>query len=122
MIKRSLKAAISIFLLLSITACSTKEDKSFVKSIFQTNGATAVNKHTDYIRESLVTYYEKLNKRNPSYYSKDNFKVIKSEIQNKTNNIILPLLSGKKSASYKDYLNIAGSILDLFSQIYNIFS
>ncbi len=107
--KTFLKSTLLIFLFLGFSACSTKEDKSFVQSMFQTNGATAVREQTDYLRESLIRYYNKLNKRNPSFYSKHNYIVIITEIKNKTNNITLPLVSSKENPSYKDYLNIAFS-------------
>jgi len=109
MIKKFVKTLVLIFLLFGVNGCSTKEDKSFVKSIFQTNGASAVREHTDILLKSIVKYYEKLNKRNPSYYSKENFKVIINQIQNNKNSVTLPLLAKKSNASYKDYLNIAFS-------------
>ncbi len=56
-----------LILLLSITGCSTKEDYSFVKSIFQTDGASAVKTHIDTLRNELLKYKIKLNKRNPNY-------------------------------------------------------
>ena len=70
-----------IILLLSISGCSTKEDDSFVQSIFQTNGAAAVRVHTNILRDSLLKYKIKLDKRNPSFHSKNDSKAIEDEIQ-----------------------------------------
>ena len=105
MIEKFVKTLLITFLLLSFNACSTKEDKSFVQSVFQTNGASAVREHTNFLMKSLLNYYEKLNKRNPSFYSKENFNAIKNSLEKSTNTIKLPLVD--KTNSYKDYLNIA---------------
>lgn len=107
--KKITKALVILILLLSITGCSTKEDYSFVKSIFQTDGASAVNAHVDTLREELLKYKIKLNKRNPNYYSKKTSKTITNEIKNSTDNLTLKLLKNKTNATYKDYLNIAFS-------------
>jgi len=96
-----------VIILFSLGGCSNKKDKAFVQSMLQTNGAAAVREHTEKLKESILNYYIKLNKRNPSFYSKKNFKLIKKEIQNSTDNVVLPLLANKKNTSYKDYLNIA---------------
>ena len=87
--------------------CSTKKDNSFVHSIFQTNGATAVREQTDMLRDSLLIYKKKLDKRNPNYYSKEDAPFIINEIRYKKNYINLELLENKKKVIYKDYLNIA---------------
>lgn len=102
-----LKLILFTIMLLVVSGCSVKEDKAFVQSMFQTNGASAVREQTDFLRESLIKYYNKLNKRNPSFYSKENYKVIIREVQNKTNKARLPLVANKENPSYKDYLNIA---------------
>lgn len=96
-----------VFFLFISNGCSTKDDESFVRSIFQTNGAAIVRKHTDTLESTLIQYYIKLNKRNPSHTSKNNFKQIIQEMQNRSNKIRLPLLHYKRDATYKDYLNIA---------------
>ena len=98
-----------MFLLLSISGCSSKKDDSFVKSIFQTNGAAAVRVHTDILRDSLLKYKVKLDKRNPSFYSKKDSIAINKEIKYSTGNVVLELLKNKPKATYKDYLNIAFS-------------
>jgi len=96
-----------IFILSVFVGCSTKEDKAFVQSIFQTNGAVAVREHTDLLKESLLKYQVKLNKRNPSYSSKENVQFIINDIKNEKNRVRLNLLKNKQNATYKDYLNIA---------------
>ena len=107
MIKRFIKTMFIAFFILTISGCSTKEDNNFVQSIFQTNGAAAVREHTDSLTKSLVKYYEKLNKRNPSFTSKSNSIEIVYEIKNSKNRMNLPLLEKNKTNTYKDYLNIA---------------
>lgn len=87
--------------------CSTKEESSFVQSIFQTNGAVAVREQTDMLIDSLLIYKEKLDKRNPNHYSKKDAPSIINEIKYKKNYIDFELLKGKKGVTYKDYLNIA---------------
>ena len=72
-------------MLLSLSGCTTKDDASFVRSIFQTNGAAIVRTHTNILQDSLIKYYLKLNKRNPSYTSKENSTKIIKEIQNRSN-------------------------------------
>ena len=104
-----IKVLLFSFLFLSFSACSTKEDTSFVQSIFQTNGAAAVRIHTDALRESLLKYKLKLDKRNPVYHSKKDSKDIEEEIKHSAGKVTLELLKNKKDASYKDYLNIAFS-------------
>ncbi len=94
---------------MGISGCSTKEDDSFVQSIFQTNGAAAVRMHTKILKESLLKYKVKLDKRNPSFYSKKDSLKINNEIKNSTDNLVLELLKNKSKATYKDYLNIAFS-------------
>jgi len=98
-----------IFLVLILSGCSTKDEDDFVKSIFQTNGATAVRAHKDKLKNLLLTYRTKLNKRNPNYYSKKYEKEIIDEIKHSTLNVSLELLKGETNTTYKDYLNIAFS-------------
>jgi hypothetical protein len=86
---------------------SSKESPSFVKSMFQTNGASMVRENISTLTKSLLQYSSKLNKRNPNNYSKYYNQSIQNDINNKTNNTILPLLSEKTNANYSDYLNIA---------------
>lgn len=105
MSKNFVKLVFSLFLLFGISGCSTKKDNDFVQSIFQTNGAVAVRQHTDFLIDSLLLYYIKLNKRNPSFTSKNNFNAIAIEMKNRSDRINLPLVTQK--ASYKEYLNIA---------------
>lgn len=102
-------AVLVLFLLLGMSGCSTKKDDSFVESIFQTTGAEAVREHTNILRKSLLDYLDKLNKRNPSFYSKQYAMSIKDEIENSSDNVVLPLLAKKSNATYKDYFNIAFS-------------
>lgn len=96
-----------VFLFLSLTftffGCSQKD----VHAVFQTNGASIVREHTTVLQKLLLLYYDKLNKRNPIYTTKLERIPILYDIQNRTNNAVLPLLNGKKEATYKDYLNIA---------------
>lgn len=92
-----------------MNGCSTKDDNSFVRKVFQTNGASEVREHTFKLQKSLVIYYEKLNKRNPNYSSKINTKNIIKDIQNRTNTISLDISTKKKTMTYKDYLNVAFS-------------
>ena len=87
------------------TGCATKD----VRAVFQTNGASIVREHTSVLQKLLLTYYEKLNKRNPSYTTKIDRIPIIYDIENRTNNATLPLLNEKKDVNYKDYLNIAFS-------------
>ena len=107
--KKITETLVILILLLSIAGCSTKEDYSFVKSIFQTDGASAVKTHIDMLRNELLKYKIKLNKRNPNYYSKETSETITNEIKNSTNDLTLKLLKNKTDATYKDYLNIAFS-------------
>jgi len=122
-----------VFSLFILSGCSTKEDISFVHSIFQTNGAASIRKHTDILQNSLIKYYIKLNKRNPNNTSKANSTRIISEIQNRTNRLRLTLLHQKKILSYQDYLNIAFSkdfvknrndylILGIYKMLYNAYT
>ncbi|MCF6309419.1 MAG: hypothetical protein L3J19_02930 [Sulfurimonas sp.] len=107
--KKVTRIIIILVLFLSITGCSTKEDYSFVKSIFQTDGASTVKAHVDILRNKLLEYKIKLNKRNPNYYCKKTDETITNEIKNSTNNLTLALLTNKINSTYKDYLNIAFS-------------
>ncbi len=102
-------------------------------SIFQTNGAAAVRKHTDILQSSLIKYYLKINKRNPNNTSKETRAKIIKEIQNRSNTIKLSLLERKKLSSYKDYLNIAFSkdyvknrndylILGIYKMLYDAYT
>lgn len=97
------------FLFLVFSGCSTKKDEAFVQSVFQTNGASAVREHKDLLRDSLLKYQDKLNKRNPSFSSKKDTQEIINRIKNKKNSISLDLLKDKPDAYYQDYLNIAFS-------------
>ncbi len=97
-----------IFISLFTNGCSTKDDDNFVRSIFQSNGATVVREHTTSLQKSLVKYYDKLNKRNPNHSSKENTKRIIKDINSRVNTVKLELLRTKK-ATYQDYLNIAFS-------------
>ena len=99
-----LSLLITIFI---FNGCSNKEDNSFVQSIFQTNGAVAVREQTDILRDFLLIYKEKLDKRNPNHYSKKDSPFIINEIKYKKNRINFELLKDKKGVTYKDYLNIA---------------
>ncbi len=102
-----LKLITTLLLLLIFTGCSTKDDESFVQSIFQTNGAVVVREHKEFLRELLLKYQVKLNKRNPSHSSKQNTRYIVFDIENKKNSVTLDMLKNKPHATYKDYLNIA---------------
>jgi len=92
-----------------MNGCSTKDDDSFVRKVFQTNGASEVREHTFKLQKSIVKYYEKLNKRNPNYSSKLNTKDIINDIDNRTNTVSFDVFTKKKSITYKDYLNVAFS-------------
>jgi hypothetical protein len=105
--QKIIKIFILLFLSLSVIGCSDKKDYTFVKSIFQTDGATAVKMQADILRNKLFKYKVKLNKRNPNYYSKKYSRAITNEIKNSTNNLTLELLKNKTYATYKEYLNIA---------------
>jgi hypothetical protein len=105
--KKITKIILILISLLSITGCSTKEDYSFVKSVFQTEGASTVKAQIDILRNKLLEYKIKLNKRNPNYYSKKTDEKITNEIKNSTNNLTLKLPKNKTNSTYKDYLNIA---------------
>lgn len=108
MIKRPLFLAVTIFLIFSFGGCSNnQQNNSFAKSIFQTNGASGVRENKDYLIKLLLTYSDKLNKRNPSHYSKKYHTYIYNDIKNRKDNITLPLLKNKLKPTYKDYLNIA---------------
>ena len=98
---------IVLILLMSITGCGTNKNPSFVKSIFQTDGASAVDIHIDTLKSELLKYKYKLNKRNPNHHFKNIDKAIIKEIKNSTNNLTLKLLNNKTNTTYKDYLNIA---------------
>ncbi|MFT5661188.1 MAG: carboxypeptidase C (cathepsin A) [Sulfurimonas sp.] len=78
-----------------------------VRAVFQTNGASIVREHTTVLQRLLEKYYTKLNLRNPRYTTKIQRIPVMYDIKNRTNNATLPLLSIKKNATYKDYLNIA---------------
>lgn len=108
MINIFLNFAIGLFLLFAHSGCSTnQQNNSFAKSVFQTNGASGVRENKDLLIKSLLAYSEKLNKRNPSHYSKKYSVYINSDIKNHTNRFIMPLLRTKRKPTYKDYLNIA---------------
>lgn len=117
----------------TFNACSSKDDTSFVRSIFQTNGAAKVRAHTNILQESLIQYYIKLNKRNPNNTSKYNSSKIIQEIQNRSNKVRLSLVNSKRITSYKEYLNIAFSkedvenrndylILGIYKMLYNAYT
>ncbi len=108
MLKNIVNITFLYFLLLSMSGCSSsKDNSSFVKAMFQTNGASMVRENISTLTKSLLQYSEKLNKRNPNSYSKYYNQSIQNDINNNTNNTILPLLSEKTDAKYSDYLNIA---------------
>ena len=104
-----MKILIILGILYIFLGCSSKNDASFVHSVFQTDGATKVRQHINILQDSLIRYYIKLNKRNPSNTSKNNSTEIIQEIKNRTNIIRLHLAGSKKIVNYKDYLNIAFS-------------
>ncbi len=103
-----LKIFILIFLTLSFSACTSKKSDSFVHSIFQTNGASAVRLHTDSLKKLLVEYKIILDKQNPNNYSKRYSNEIKNEIKNATTHVKIKF-KNKKNPNYKDYLNKAFS-------------
>ena len=105
MMKRIIKIAFLLVLILSTNGCSQKD----VHAVFQTNGASIVREHTTVLQRFLLRYYGLLNKRNPVYTTKIESIPVVYDINNRTNNATLPLLNAKKGATYKDYLNIAFS-------------
>ncbi|NOQ30892.1 MAG: hypothetical protein GQ570_07190 [Helicobacteraceae bacterium] len=103
-------AILTLFTLAIFSGCtsSSSQQGQFVKSIFQTNGASSIVKHTSSLTKSLLKYSSKLNKRNPSYYSKKYAQIIKQDIKKNVNTIRLPLIKNS-SNSYEEYLTIAFS-------------
>jgi hypothetical protein len=97
------------FIFIFLNACSSRD----VQAVFQTNGASIVREHTYLLERLLLSYYEKLNKRNPSYTTKIERIPVIYDIQNHVNNATLPILNYKKNATYKEYLNIAFSRNDV---------
>ena len=108
-IKIFIKQTIFILIFLSVVGCSTKKDDMFVKSIFQTNGATAVRMHIDSLKSYLLKYKIKLDKRNPNFYSKESSKIIIHEIESESYKIVLEKFKNRSNVTYKDYLNMAFS-------------
>lgn len=106
--KISFNLIIGAFLLFAYSGCSTsQQNNSFAKSVFQTNGASGVRENKDLLIKLLLEYSAKLNKRNPSHYSKKYSIYINDDIKNHTNRFIMPLLRAKTKPTYQDYLNIA---------------
>ena len=92
-----------------MNGCSTKDDDSFVRKVFQTNGASEVREHTFKLQKSIVKYYEKLNKRNPNHSSKLNTKKIINDINKRIDTVSFDVFTKKKNITYKEYLNVAFS-------------
>ncbi len=93
-------------LVLFFSGCIPKQED--VKDAFQSNSATIIKNDYKKIQKYLITFKEKLDKRNPNSYSKDLSPRIYRLINELENDFLLKF---KKStlSNYKDYLQIAFS-------------
>lgn len=121
-----------LVVLLVFSGCGIT-DQPEVKKIFQTQSAGNVDYDYSKITELIVQYKEKLDKRNPTAYSKELEWRIVTNIKNSINTIHLQDHSGKKFKLYHEYLNYAFSkydiqnrndylIIGLYKMIYDAFS
>lgn len=103
-----LKILILVLLSFSFNSCVSKKSDSFVHSIFQTNGASAVRLHTDSLKKLLVQYKTILDKQNPNNYSKRYNQEIINEIKNASTHVKIKF-KNNLNPTYKEYLNKAFS-------------
>jgi len=93
-------------LLLFFTGCvPTQED---VKDVFQTNSANIIKLDYKKIQKLLVEFKEKLDKRNPDSFDKNNLEKIYKAIKNSQKDILLKH-KDMVLENYKDYLQLAFS-------------
>ena len=94
-----------ILLLLFFSGCSTDQDK--IQTMFQTDSAAQIKVNFHEIRKLIIKYKEKLDKRNPSRYNKENLKPILNDLQSSTNSVNLYSKKHKTLKNHVDYLKYA---------------
>jgi hypothetical protein len=123
---------IVLILTILLSGCGIT-DKPEVKKIFQTQSAGNIDYDYSKMRELIVEYKEKLDKRNPNSYSKELEWKINTNIKNSIDTVTLYDQSGKKLKFYNEYLNYAFSkesiqnrndylIVGLYKMVYEAFS
>lgn len=93
-------------LLLSFSGCIPKQDD--VQDVFQSNSANTIKNDYKKIQKHLISFKEKLDKRNPTSYSKELSPRIYRLI-NELENDFLMKYKQNTLTNYKDYLQMAFS-------------
>lgn len=101
----------ALMLISLFSGCGTVQPER-VEKIFQTNSANSMKKDYKDISKQLIVLKDKLDKRNPNAYNRTISNAIYTNINNLTNGVSLKFNQVPLN-SYKDYLQIAFSKLDV---------
>lgn len=102
---------LSLVFTLLFSGCIPKEET--VKDAFQTNSANTIKKDYKNIQKLLISFKEKIDKRNPNAYSKEFSPKIYKLINELNNNFYLKYKNTRLD-NYKDYLQLAFSKDDIY--------
>ena len=91
-------------LILLLTGCSNTQSK--IQELMQTNSAAKIKNNYTEILESLLTFKEKLNLRNPNYFDKELSNTITKNIKKRVDTIKLER-DNQELKSYSQYLKVA---------------
>ena len=105
MIKKTVKN-IFLILIVSLFFISCSSNNQNVKSAFQTNSATIVDKDVKSLLQKLEKLKIKLDKRNPKNYSKNNEKRIFKLLKDGDGTLVLKY-DNRVIRNYKEYLELA---------------
>jgi len=98
---------ILILIVLFFTSCSNFQGK--LQNTIQSENAKQIKNEYKEIINLLILYKKKLDKRNPSNYTKNFDRILHNEILNNTNTITLPIVKSNSKKNYTQYLNYAFS-------------
>lgn len=101
-----IKYGLIFLFLIFFSGCATNQDE--IRGAFQTNSAELISKDEKKLQKLLIKFKDKLDKRNPNNFNKNNEQKIYSVLKNFDKKMFLKY-NGKVIRNYKDYLNLSFS-------------